>query len=167
MPGGRPRKFNSPEEMQVKIEEYFAKCDSATKFVVLKDEKGAQHVEEVPSPARYTVPGLAYFLGFCARTELADYARDYREFSDTISRARLKIEEQRITDGADPDTRNSNGIKFDLSNNFNYKDLQQIEVIGEVNRVINTMVQAIRESVPEELQTGIIGKIQAAIDFDK
>jgi hypothetical protein len=164
--GGRPRIFQSPEEMQVKIEEYFKKCDSATAFMVIKDKDGSQHVEEVPKPARYTIPGLAYHLGFCSRQQLPDYAREFPEFSDTISRARLRIEEQRITDGTDPDTRNSNGIKFDLSNNFKYKDLQTIEIATAAQEFITMAMRIILQYVPADKQAEARQKLEASIDFN-
>lgn len=157
--------FNSPEQMQVKIDEYFALCDSATKKVILKDENGAQYVDEISNPEPYTIPGLAYHLGFCQRQELAEYARNYAEFSATIHRARLKIEAQRIKNCSDVDTKNSNGIKFDLTNNFNYKDLQQIEVIGELSRITECMLQVIKKYVPIDKQSDAVNEVQTAIDF--
>jgi len=165
-PVGRPRLFKSPEEMQIKIDEYFAKCDAATTVMVIKDEKGAQHIETVPKPARYTIPGLAYHLGFETRNGPAEYAKDYSEYSGTVNRARLRIEEQRITDGADPDTRNSNGIKFDLSNNFKYKDLQTIEVAQAATEFMQTVMRIVLEYVPADKQAEVRGKIEASIDFN-
>jgi hypothetical protein len=164
-PGGRPRIFNTPEEMQAKIEEYFKQCDSRKSEVLGKGPEGETVVLEISDPARYTVPGLAYFLGFCSRTELPDYAKDHPEFSDTIRRARLKIEEQRVEDGTDPTTKNSNGIKFDLSNNFNYKDLQTIEIANAAKEFISTAISVIEKYVPEDKRGEARAKLQASIDI--
>jgi hypothetical protein len=80
--GGRPALFNSPEELQLKIDEYF--------------DSGA-HKKEYPTLAGtveisiYTISGLAYFLGFNSRQSFYDY-ENRLEFSDTIKKARLRIE---------------------------------------------------------------------------
>lgn len=68
-PGGRPPIFNSPEEMQTLIDKY------------LEEES---HV---------TICGLAIALGFCSRGTLYEYAKK-EEFSDTVKRAMLKIENE-------------------------------------------------------------------------
>jgi hypothetical protein len=80
--GGRPALFNSPEELQAKIDEYF---------------NGGANQKEYPTLAGsvkipiYTISGLAYFLGFSARQSFYDYENRV-EFSDIIKRARLRIE---------------------------------------------------------------------------
>lgn len=165
-PVGRPRLFKSPEEMQIKIDEYFAKCDTAKSMQLIKNADGSTEYQEINIPARYTIPGLAYHLGFETRFGPSEYARDYPEFSHTIHRARLRIEEQRITDGANPDTRNSNGIKFDLSNNFKYKDLQTIEVATAAQEFINTAIRIIMQYVPADKQAEAKQKLETAIDFN-
>lgn len=103
---GKPAAFKSPEEMQAMIDAYFAVCD------------------ENKTP--YTIPGLAYFLGFVSRHSIFDYAKRPR-YTNTISRARLKIEIQRNEALVDSEARNVNGMKFDLQNNFGWKESQEIE----------------------------------------
>lgn len=118
---GRPRFYKTPEEMQERIDLYFSECDEFKTKVLVKYKEGYDIVD-FPSGKKYSVAGLAYYLGFSQRTQLADYAKDHPEFSDTIKRARLKIESQRIEDCVENDTKNAAGIKFDLINNFDYKD---------------------------------------------
>lgn len=67
---GRPRKYDTAEELEVKIAEYFD----------YKDETGRP-----PS-----LSGLALFLGFCDRVSLYNYERE-SAFSHTIKRARATI----------------------------------------------------------------------------
>ena len=105
---GRPPKFKTPEEMTPLIENYFDKCDRS----------------EEP----YTVPGLAYALGFADKQSLMDYSKD-SEFSFTIKRAKARIESQRnrrLVDG----NGNTAGMSFDLNNNFGWTDKQNIEHTG-------------------------------------
>ena len=105
---GRPLKFNSAEEMQTAINQYFAKCDA----------------EDRP----YTVSGLAVALDTNRQT-LINY-EDKGEFFDTIKKAKAKIEaynEEMLYNKNIPTT----GVIFNLKNNYGWKDKQEIE--AEVN----------------------------------
>lgn len=101
---GRPRLIQSPEQAQEQIEAYFTECDTTHE--------------------PYTVPGLAYSLGFNDRHAIAEYAAK-PEYSATMKNARLRIERQRnaqlLTDGQ------VIGKIFDLKNNFGWIDSQHIE----------------------------------------
>jgi hypothetical protein len=70
-PGGRPLKYETPEELQIAIEEYF----------------NQEVIDEKP----LTITGLALFLGFESRQSIYDYEKQGK-FSYTIKRARLRIE---------------------------------------------------------------------------
>lgn len=123
--GGRPPLYKTPKDMQLAIDDYFNKCDSKIKKVLSKDGNSTL---EINAPEPYTIAGLNYHLGFTTSNALADIAKDKEEFSDTITRARLRVESQRSGHLVNPDTRNSNGIKFDLTNNFGWKDKSETEV---------------------------------------
>lgn len=66
--GGRPRKYDSPEQMQVAIEEYFT-CDGEP-----------------------TVTGLALALGFTSRNALYAYEGYTEEYFGILKIARLRVE---------------------------------------------------------------------------
>ena len=68
MPGGRPRLYSTPEEMQAKVDEYFA-------------------TESQP-----TMTGMILFLGFVDRRSASDYEQRNDEFSPIIKNARARIE---------------------------------------------------------------------------
>ena len=117
---GRPPVFESKEELEKKIEEFFKSCEGS----VLEDETGKPvfdkygnviKVDERPE----TVTGLALALGFKSRQSLIDY-QGKAEFSDTITRAKLRCEkyaEERLYD------RDGNGgARFSLQVNFGWKD---------------------------------------------
>jgi hypothetical protein len=73
------------------------------------------------------VAGLAYFLGFEDRSAL-DYYQDKPEFSRTIKRAKLRIEdalERHLARAA-----SVTGIIFNLKNNFGWKDAQEFQHTG-------------------------------------
>lgn len=106
---GRPRKYDSEEELEEAIAKYF--------------ESLTDH--EVPHPP--TMAGLAYALGFASRQSLYDSEKDER-FSYTIKRARLLIEgwyEERMS-GNSP-----TGAIFWLKNHAGYTDKQDISLGGK------------------------------------
>lgn len=109
MPRGRPKAYIEVEVMQQKIDKYFNDCDR----------------ENEP----YTVTGLCLALDITRET-LSEYSKK-DEFSDTIKKAKLKVEnyleKSLITTGP------ATGIIFNLKNNFGWKDKQEIEHSGEVN----------------------------------
>ncbi len=102
---GRPPIFESPEEMQDKIDQYFTECDD-------KDKP-------------YTIMGLALSIGMCRET-LCEYAKN-GTFSDIVKKAKLTVEksvEERLFSG------NSTGSIFWLKNHAGYKDKQEMEHSG-------------------------------------
>lgn len=133
---GRPPKYKTKEEIQEKIDAYFEEC----KGRVLTDAAGEPIRDKYGYPiivnARpLTITGLALALGFTSRQALLNYQAK-KEFVDTITRAKSKIEqyaEERLydKDGA-------NGAKFSLANNFEgWKDKQQIDADLSGNMSIN------------------------------
>ena len=117
---GRPPVFESKEELEKKIEEFFKSCEGT----VLEDETGKPVLDKYGNVIKVderpeTVTGLALALGFKSRQSLIDY-QGKAEFSDTITRAKLRCEkyaEERLYD------RDGNGgARFSLQVNFGWKD---------------------------------------------
>lgn len=67
----RPPKYKTAEELQKKIDEFFDGVDGTTPTI--------------------TISGLCYHLGFCSRQSFYRLEEN-KEFSYTIKRARLRIE---------------------------------------------------------------------------
>lgn len=106
--GGREPLYKTPEEMQTKIDEYFTK-------------------EKV-----WTIPGLAYHLGFCDKKSLIDYeAKEVFLFS--IKRAKLRIED---FNAKELHTKNGNvsGVIFTLKN-MGWKDQQDIDLKTDLSNL--------------------------------
>ena len=103
MTAGRPPKYETVEELNDKIVEYFEK---------IKKEKD--------SP---TITGLVLHCGFCDRASFYDYEKK-PEFTHTIKKARTTLEmvyEKYLLKG-----NNTAGAIFALKN-FGWTDKQQIE----------------------------------------
>jgi hypothetical protein len=80
--GGRPAFFNSPEELQAKIDDYFKNPP---------DVKEIAYEGGIIKLHLFSICGLAYFLGFESRQSFYAYEAK-EEFNYIIKRARLKIE---------------------------------------------------------------------------
>jgi hypothetical protein len=105
---GRPLKYESVDDMQKAIDSYFEN----DAFIDMGDTK-------MYAP---TMSGLAYSLGICRKT-LINY-KNKDEFLHAIKDARNKIGvalEQRLYGN------NVTGIIFNLKNNFDWRDKQEIE----------------------------------------
>lgn len=94
--GGRPPKYNTPEEMQAVIDGYFDTHDKPT------------------------VTGLCLALDLPDRQSLLYYQHEKPEFLDTIKRAKMRIAEY-IEEGLYRPTQVT-GLIFNLKNNFGWKD---------------------------------------------
>lgn len=113
MPAGRPLQYETPEEMQAVIDDYFA-----TDAYMGEDE------DRVFAP---TISGLAYALHL-SRQGLLNY-EGKPEFVDTVKRAKHRVEialEQRLHGQA------VTGTIFNLKNNFEWKDKQETEHSGSI-----------------------------------
>lgn len=126
---GRPPKYKNKEEIQERIDAYFASCEGK----VLKDEAGKPVMDKYGQPIIVgskppTITGLALALGFASRQALLNY-EGRKEFNDTITRAKSRAEqyaEERLfdRDGA-------NGAKFSLANNFKgWSEKTEVAVSG-------------------------------------
>jgi hypothetical protein len=128
---GRPKKYNTVEEMEKVIEQYFEE----------------RKREGLP----YTVSGLALALDMTRET-LLKYEEN-SEFSDTIKRAKQRIEEyvetRLFVSGI------ATGVIFNLKNNFGWKDKQEIEQSGGLSNTVNVdfshlSVEQIKELLKNE-----------------
>ena len=115
--GGQRPKFETPAEMQKLINDYFDSC-----FIEAETEEGEVYQKQIRP---FTVTGLAYSLGM-TRQGLLDYQAKSQKFNDTITRAKTRIEmyaeEQLFRNQG-----KTNGVQFNLKNNFNWKDKQEID----------------------------------------
>jgi len=122
-PGGRPRKYQTAEELQIAITDYF---DNGVKTkTVVSGRKEDPIITEIPVP---TITGLVLHCGFCDRHSFYDLEK-IPEFTHTIKRARAFIErhyEELLQAG------NTIGAIFALKN-FGWKDRSEMEVTGSLS----------------------------------
>ena len=85
---GKKPKYSEVEKLQKKIDEYFANCPDNRVITGFDKNEGEFVTMELSTP---TITGLALYLGFCSRKAFYDY-ENKPEFSDTIKKARLRIE---------------------------------------------------------------------------
>lgn len=105
---GRPRKYETPEQLDCAVQAYFDHCSNP----------------DNNEPITWT--GLCLFLGFYGRAELDNYL-NYEGFSNSVKRAKSLVEfayEKRLVMSDKP-----TGPIFALKN-FGWKDTQQTELSG-------------------------------------
>jgi hypothetical protein len=112
---GSPPKFNKPEALVEKINEYF------------------EAIEKENEPP--TITGLTLFCGFCSRQSFYDYQNDKSEFSYVTRAARLVIAKWHeirlcLDDEYQGGKTNYQGSIFMLKN-FGFSDTQTIEHTGK------------------------------------
>ena len=115
---GRKPTFKSAEEMQEKIDAYFASCEPE----LLRDGDGTPMLNKNGEPVYVggrpmTIQGLALALGFTSRQSLLNY-KAKREFVDTVTRARLRVEQYAAERLFDRDAQR--GAQFTLAYGFGY-----------------------------------------------
>ena len=109
---GRPKIFNDVKEVEEKINAYFNYC------------------EEKEKP--YTMSGLAYYLGISRQT-LVNYSNQY-QFFDTIKKARDRVQMQ-LEENALSNKANPTFTIFNLKNNFDWKDSNEVKTNVEITKV--------------------------------
>lgn len=148
--GGRPPKFNSVEELQKLIDEYFAWCEPhpeiytswyyQKKTIKNKLDEEVQvddydqpmqckDIERLSDRVFYTINGLAIFLD-TTRETLSEY-ESKPEFTDTIKAAKTKIQNQLELSLYG---NNVTGVIFNLKNNYGWKDKTEVDtnISGEL-----------------------------------
>ena len=115
---GRKPTFTSAEEMQEKIDAYFASCEPE----LLRDRDGTPMLNKNGEPVYVggrpmTIQGLALALGFTSRQSLLNY-KAKSEFVDTVTRARLRVEQYAAERLFDRDAQR--GAQFTLEYGFGY-----------------------------------------------
>lgn len=135
--GGAKPMYNTPEEMEQIIDDYFESCwDEVWEEVYNKEDRSwiwVQKFDRDGKPLmklieRPTVTGLALVLGFTSRQALLNY-QVKKEFVDTVKKAKLIVEhyyEKGVTEG---DIHPATGI-FILKN-FEWKDVFEINTNKE------------------------------------
>jgi hypothetical protein len=127
MTAGRPLKFESPEELQTAIDEYFAKCDEGEEIEVYDKKK--QEVVKIKRPIPYTITGLALALSTTRQTLI--HYEERPEFLDTIKEAKTKcenwVELQALRSELHP------GIACFVLKNYDWTDKQEIDNTHTLN----------------------------------
>lgn len=104
---GRPRLFKDHESFASAAEGYFASLEGTDKMP--------------------TLSGLCLFMGFHDKESFSHYASYGEDYSRTVKRAKLIIEDDRNQRLANPAC---TGVIFDLKNNHGWKDKTETELSG-------------------------------------
>lgn len=157
---GRPLKFQSVDDLSIKIDAYFGECDPhvAKRKIVKEKANGTNFIGEeeyITDQIPYTITGLALALDTNRQT-LINYSHE-AEFFDTIARAKLRCEqfaEQHLYTGKTPA-----GAVFNLKNNYGWKDESTVFNPGAVIADMNGLdkLNKDKESLADKAQEALDG----------
>ena len=140
-PGGRPMKYNTREDLENAIDNYFNECKLNKKTMITKDG-----ILNVSSPKVPTIAGLAYAIGVDRQT-VYNYEKN-QEYFDIIKRARdyilAEIESAAINDDV------NNGPVIFVMKNYGYSDKQEIEHSGGIEQRLNS--DQVKEEIDKLLE---------------
>ncbi len=128
---GRPPKFSNPEELQVKIDDYFK--SGVAKRDIIVGTGANKKVVQIPLP---TITGLILSCGFADRYSFYEYEKK-QDFTYTIKRARARIEkeyEEMLQSGLGA------GAIFALKN-FGWIDKQEHSFDDETKALLGSALQ--------------------------
>jgi len=154
---GAPPKYKTKEEIQQKIDQYFKDCEGTP---LINDEgnpvcdKNGKIIIIGQKPP--TVTGLALALGFSGRQALLNYQAK-KEFMDTITRAKSRVEEYAESRLFDRD--GSNGAQFSLRNNF--KGWNNLEEKKMEIELIKLEMQSKDNTADEEAEDNFMDALNA------
>lgn len=139
---GRPKKFETVEDLQKQIEEYFNDC-----FLEHKKENGEVILGEQIRP--FTITGLAVALD-TTRETLLNYENNIENatFSDTIKRAKQIIHryaEEYLYDG-----KNQTGAIFNLKNNWGWVDRTEQDLTTKGKEIAPAVISAKVDAILKE-----------------
>lgn len=136
--GGRPRLYQTPEKMRLKVEDYFAYCE----------------IDDTPM----TVAGLAGFLNM-SKAVLVRYRKGEHDhhtppgqetFSELLTKAREFVENDRIVNALKGNYVASIAI-FDLKNNHGYAEKSDVNVTENPTPVVLDDIPADGASKSKEI----------------
>ena len=144
-PGGRPLKYQTAEELQAAVDNYFAECDNR---IIVKQHAHSKGITKVETPTPYTIAGLARALGV-DRDTINNYSkRD--EYFGIITGARDKIQESNLTLGL-LGCHDSKLAALNLASNYGYSTKSEVNQSGTMTiQVINYKPQEPQPDVPDE-----------------
>lgn len=149
--GGAPPKFETPEEMEIKINEYFDYIRGEIRRV---EHQGTDKEKVIwkRKPERATITGLILYMGFACKNSFYEYEKKH-SFSILIKKAKMTIEkvyEERLGGT------NVTGSIFALKN-LGWKDKQEIGFTDSEGK------DAFKEKSDEELLE-LLKKKQGLLD---
>jgi hypothetical protein len=131
--GGRPLAFETPEEMETKIYEYFACCDEQKEISV--NDKGQSKVIQKP----YTISGLCIYLGISKETWSQYLKRP--EYTEITAMAKLQVENY-VEENSLMGKINPVMSIFNLKNNFGWTDRFEVSANAQTEQLSSADIQA-------------------------
>jgi hypothetical protein len=158
---GRPKKWESVEELETQIQAYFDSCFMVkTERIKIKDPDGNEEwIDSIATDKDgneiyiqikpFTVTGLAVALD-TTRETLLDYETkpENAHFSDTIKKAKQMIQqyaEDYLFNGKNP-----TGAIFNLKNNWGWVDRRETDITSKDKQIMPGVIEAKAADILED-----------------
>lgn len=150
-PGGRPLKYDDPDELQRAIDQYFDDCDQE---IIVKQHPHSKGITEVKTPKPYTMAGLARALNI-DRDTLNNYKK-YDRFFGVIMRARDKVHEQNLS-LALLGCHDSKIAALNLASNYGYATKKDVDITD------NSTIQAVLDALPDDIRENVLDEVKSRL----
>jgi hypothetical protein len=149
---GRPKKFESVEQLEDAIQEYFNSCFMPKmRQVKIKTGDEVEYIDEQVLDTNgdpvfiqiqpFTITGLAISLG-TTRETLLDYEnkQENAAFSDTIKMAKQRI--QQYAENYLYTGKNPTGAIFNLKNNYGWVDRRETDLTTKGDKIQSGVIES-------------------------
>ena len=145
---GRPRKIQSPEQMEQLWEEYKAYCDNREVLTTEFSSKACEFISDnVKKSVTYTIEGFCVYIGI-ARSKFYETYAESEEYRDLVTRIREESE-QDVRDKFELGVIPTQLSGLWMSRYDGYNTKQQIDVNANVTEADKALLEKVSKRLEE------------------
>ena len=145
---GRPRKIQSPEQMEQLWEEYKEHCNNRTVLTTEFSSKACEFISDnVKKSVTYTIEGFCVYIGI-ARSKFYDTYAESEEYRDLVTRIREESE-QDVRDKFELGVIPTQLSGLWMSRYDGYSTKQQIDVNAKVTAADKALLEKVSKRLEE------------------
>lgn len=146
---GRPRKIQSPEQMEQLWEEYKAHCDNRKVLTTEFSSKACEFISDnVKKSVTYTIEGFCVYIGI-ARSKFYETYAESEEYRDLVTRIREESE-QDVRDKFELGVIPTQLSGLWMSRYEGYSTKQQIDVNAKITEADKALLEKVSKRLEED-----------------
>lgn len=150
---GRPRKIQSPEQMEQLWEEYKAHCDNREVLTTEFSSKACEFISDnVKKSVTYTIEGFCVYIGI-ARSKFYETYAESEEYRDLVTRIREESE-QDVRDKFELGVIPTQLSGLWMSRYDGYSTKQQIDVNAKVTEADKALLEKVSKRLEDDRNKG-------------